>query len=120
MCAKRRETATAKGTARAVASLLETNMPYGKCRHCIYCRTRSGKTFDTRTKELNCRFSVSEEQAEELEHKEGYFLCCRKSPISTEFGKSIFPSLDSVIVALGELGCGEFELDPNALLDEDE
>lgn len=100
--------------------LLETNMPYGKCRHCIYCRTRSGKTFDTRTKELNCRFSVSEEQAEELEHKEGYFLCCRKSPISTEFGKSIFPSLDSVIVALGELGCGEFELDPNALLDEDE
>ena len=96
-------------------------MPYGKCRHCIYCRTRSGKTFDTRMRELKCRFSVYKEQAEELEDKEGTTLYCRrKAPKSTEHGVFVFPSLDSLFVALGEIGCGEFELDPNALIDEDE
>lgn len=95
-------------------------MPYGKCRNCIYCRTWSGKTFDARMRELKRRFSVYEEQAEELEEKEGSSLYCRRKALAYMERLDGFLRLEANRVALGELGCGEFDLDPNALIDEDE
>lgn len=151
MCAKRRKTASAKGTARAVATealhlavphpdfgdgvlscgasgaarckaltFKEIKMAYGKCRNCIYCRTFKGVTFGETLRALQCRFSRAQEQAEVLnEHYVNSVHCCRKTPIYTERVVG-FPCLESKRVALGELGCGEFELDPDSLLDEDE
>lgn len=112
-------------------------MPYGKCRNCIYCRTDIGDTFDARMRDWEIRFSVHEEQAEALEDNEDFLYCCRRAPILTFKEQQIFASLkgkfldyNKVIVdypfvpldvrkvACGDIGCGEFELDPNALLDE--
>ena len=98
-----------------------------------------GETFDTRMRNWKIRFSVREEQAEELEDNEDFLYCCRRAPILTIKEQQIFASLkencldynkvfvdypfvplDVRMVACGDIGCGEFELDPNALLDEDE
>lgn len=98
-----------------------------------------GETFDTRMRNWKIRFSVREEQAEALEDNEDFLYCCRRAPILTIKEQQIFASLkencldynkvfvdypfvplDVRMVACGDIGCGEFELDPNALLDEDE
>jgi hypothetical protein len=109
----------ASGAARCkVLTFKEIKMPYGKCRNCIYCRTRKGVTFDEIVRALQCRFSVHEEQVEVLkEHYGNSIYCRRKTPIHIERVEG-FPYLEMKRVALGELGCGEFELDPDALLDE--
>lgn len=96
-----------------------------------------GETFDTRMRNWKIRFSVREEQAEALEDNEDFLYCCRRAPILTIKEQQIFASLkencldynkvsvdypfvplDVRMVACGDIGCGEFELDPNALLDE--
>lgn len=94
-------------------------MPFGFCRDCTYCRCY-GRTVHQ---------VMKEEKTSDV--PDWRWHCLRHAPINhlllpqnREVGDAdltfweLFPKLRGVDVLDKAIGCGEFELDPNALLDE--
>lgn len=83
-------------------------MPFGFCRECTYCRSL-GQTVQQVVKAGKSPATYRWE-------------CLRHAPVrdpsmpTNIYGTS--PHLDDVEVDSKFIGCGEFELDPDALLDE--
>lgn len=93
-------------------------MPFGFCRDCTYCRCY-GRTVQQVMKEEK-QSDVSDWRWHCLRHAPiNHLLLHRNHDADLTFWE-IFPELRGVDVLDKAIGCGEFELDPDALLDEDE
>lgn len=111
-------------------------MPFGKCNQCIHCRSTYFFSFNEwRNDQEKSAYFTKDEKLQEDRMPEHAVLhetwkCCRHAPVNHRLLKrceegefltdAMFPKLSAQDVWLGECGCGEFELDPDSLLDEDE